>query len=328
MAASRSMSVMRAWRIRYSTPWSRPRAAKRPCAGTRPTADRVGGPAPGRELGPGRRATRALEQRSRTRLTRGDAHGDLASPSSAPIIRHRFAATRRGVLVPRPRSVATAAPSHGSATQGRPGRRRPSVDRAHRRGELEEAHEVRACGRGARPPRSSSSVPAVAVGPGARTLKIGIYVPAVRQLPGERRPGPRRRAAGHQGGQRRRHRQGLHARGAILDHAVNGQYDAQQGAKDMTTLVSDSGRHRASSARSTRPSQGPDPDLNEAGLLQCSPGEHEPRPDQGRRRQAASRQEPGQDQLRPRRHHGRHPGPGGRAVRVPGPRPQERRDHR
>src|SRR4029079_15708907 len=25
----------------------------------------------------------------------------------------------------------------------------------------------------------------------------------------------------------------------ILDHSVNGQYDAQQGAKDMTTLVSD-----------------------------------------------------------------------------------------
>ena len=37
----------------------------------------------------------------------------------------------------------------------------------------------------------------------------------------------------------------------ILDHSVNGQYDAQQGAKDMTTLVSDSAV-MASSARSTR----------------------------------------------------------------------------
>ena len=62
----------------------------------------------------------------------------------------------------------------------------------------------------------------------------------------------------------------------ILDHAVNGVHDPQQGAKDMTTLVSDTqvvgvvGPFNSSVAKVQIPIS------NEAGLLQCSPANTNP----------------------------------------------------
>jgi branched-chain amino acid transport system substrate-binding protein len=62
----------------------------------------------------------------------------------------------------------------------------------------------------------------------------------------------------------------------ILDHAVNGTHDPQQGSKDMTTLVADStvvgvvGPFNSSIAKVQIPIS------NEAGLLQCSPANTNP----------------------------------------------------
>jgi len=62
----------------------------------------------------------------------------------------------------------------------------------------------------------------------------------------------------------------------ILDHAVNGIHDPQQGSKDMTTLVSDAtvvgvvGPFNSSIAKVQIPIS------NEAGLLQCSPANTNP----------------------------------------------------
>ena len=62
----------------------------------------------------------------------------------------------------------------------------------------------------------------------------------------------------------------------ILDHAVNGIHDPQQGAKDMTTLISDAtvvgvvGPFNSSVAKVQIPIS------NEAGLLQCSPANTNP----------------------------------------------------
>lgn len=62
----------------------------------------------------------------------------------------------------------------------------------------------------------------------------------------------------------------------VLDHAVNGVHDPQQGAKDMTTLVADPtvvgvvGPFNSSVAKVQIPIS------NEAGLLQCSPSNTNP----------------------------------------------------
>jgi branched-chain amino acid transport system substrate-binding protein len=62
----------------------------------------------------------------------------------------------------------------------------------------------------------------------------------------------------------------------ILDHAVNGQYDAQQGAKDMTTLVSDSSVVGVIGPFNSAVAKVQIPISNEAGLLQCSPANTNP----------------------------------------------------
>jgi branched-chain amino acid transport system substrate-binding protein len=62
----------------------------------------------------------------------------------------------------------------------------------------------------------------------------------------------------------------------ILDHAVNGQYDAQQGAKDMTTLVSDSSVTAVIGPFNSAVAKVQIPISNEAGLLQCSPANTNP----------------------------------------------------
>ena len=114
----------------------------------------------------------------------------------------------------------------------------------------------------------------------------------------------------------------------ILDHSVNGQYDAQQGAKDMTTLVSDSAVMAVVGPFNSAVAKVQIPISNQAGLLQCSPANTNQDLTKGDPAQAAPVCESGQDQLHPRRHDGRHPGPGGRAVRVQRPRSQGRRHRR
>ncbi|MFI5225651.1 MAG: branched-chain amino acid ABC transporter substrate-binding protein [Candidatus Limnocylindrales bacterium] len=62
----------------------------------------------------------------------------------------------------------------------------------------------------------------------------------------------------------------------ILDHSVNGQYDAQQGAKDMTTLVSDSAVMAVVGPFNSAVAKVQIPISNQAGLLQCSPANTNP----------------------------------------------------
>ena len=57
----------------------------------------------------------------------------------------------------------------------------------------------------------------------------------------------------------------------ILDHSVNGQYDAQQGAKDMTTLVANSSVMAVVGPFNSAVAKVQIPISNAAGLLQCSP---------------------------------------------------------
>jgi branched-chain amino acid transport system substrate-binding protein len=62
----------------------------------------------------------------------------------------------------------------------------------------------------------------------------------------------------------------------ILDHSVNGQYDTQQGAKDMTTLVSDSAVMGVVGPFNSAVAKVQIPISNAGGLLQCSPANTNP----------------------------------------------------
>jgi len=64
--------------------------------------------------------------------------------------------------------------------------------------------------------------------------------------------------------------------GNVLDHAVNGQYDAQQGAKDMTTLVSDAAVMGVVGPFNSAVAKVQIPISNQAGMLQCSPANTNP----------------------------------------------------
>ncbi|HYN48318.1 MAG TPA: branched-chain amino acid ABC transporter substrate-binding protein [Candidatus Nanopelagicales bacterium] len=62
----------------------------------------------------------------------------------------------------------------------------------------------------------------------------------------------------------------------VLDHAVNGVHDPQQGAKDMTTLVSDAGVVGVVGPFNSSVAKVQIPISNEAGLFQCSPANTNP----------------------------------------------------
>ena len=62
----------------------------------------------------------------------------------------------------------------------------------------------------------------------------------------------------------------------VLDHAVNGVHDPQQGAKDMTTLVSDAAVVGVVGPFNSSVAKVQIPISNEAGLLQCSPANTNP----------------------------------------------------
>jgi len=63
---------------------------------------------------------------------------------------------------------------------------------------------------------------------------------------------------------------------SVLDHAVNGVHDPQQGAKDMTTLVSDPAVIGAVGPFNSSVAKVQIPISNEAGLFQCSPANTNP----------------------------------------------------
>lgn len=63
---------------------------------------------------------------------------------------------------------------------------------------------------------------------------------------------------------------------SILDHSVNGQYDAQQGAKDMTTFASDTSVMAVVGPFNSAVAKVQIPISNQAGLLQCSPANTNP----------------------------------------------------
>jgi len=62
----------------------------------------------------------------------------------------------------------------------------------------------------------------------------------------------------------------------VLDHSVNGVHDPQQGAKDMTTLVSDPAVMAAVGPFNSSVAKVQIPVSNEAGLFQCSPANTNP----------------------------------------------------
>ena len=62
----------------------------------------------------------------------------------------------------------------------------------------------------------------------------------------------------------------------VLDHSVNGVHDPQQGAKDMTTLVSDAAVMAVVGPFNSSVAKVQIPVSNEAGLLQCSPANTNP----------------------------------------------------
>lgn len=62
----------------------------------------------------------------------------------------------------------------------------------------------------------------------------------------------------------------------VLDHAVNGIHDPQQGAKDMTTFVSDAAVVAVIGPFNSSVAKVQIPVSNEAGLLQCSPANTNP----------------------------------------------------
>jgi len=62
----------------------------------------------------------------------------------------------------------------------------------------------------------------------------------------------------------------------VLDHAVNGVHDPQQGAKDMTTFVADTAVVAAVGPFNSSVAKVQIPISNDAGLLQCSPANTNP----------------------------------------------------
>jgi branched-chain amino acid transport system substrate-binding protein len=63
---------------------------------------------------------------------------------------------------------------------------------------------------------------------------------------------------------------------SVLDHAVNGVHDPQQGAKDMQTLASDTAVVGVVGPFNSSVAKAQIPVSNEAGLLQCSPANTNP----------------------------------------------------
>lgn len=64
--------------------------------------------------------------------------------------------------------------------------------------------------------------------------------------------------------------------GDVHDHAVNGQYDAQQGAKDMTAMVADASVMAVVGPFNSAVAKVQIPISNQATLLQCSPANTNP----------------------------------------------------
>ena len=266
---------------------------------------------------PGRRATR-LEQPSRGDW-RSMRRENLASATPVLMIRHRSAASRCGAnWVPRP-AFPSPPPRRGLAHSGTISRPRRIGAAGSGRGDIgggvHEASRDRRTGDSL--PRSSSQPPArrdrerrqgrsssasrsrsraARRADGQPTLK-GAQLPSTRST----RPAARR----------------LQGRDSFpLDHAVNGKYNEQQGAQDMQTFVNDPAVIGVVGPYNSAVAKVQIPISNDAGLLQCSPANTNQGLTKPRVRRARPAQEqPREDQLHPRRDHGRHPGPGHGGVR-------------
>jgi branched-chain amino acid transport system substrate-binding protein len=70
--------------------------------------------------------------------------------------------------------------------------------------------------------------------------------------------------------------EGYTVEASVLDHAVNGVHDPQQGAKDMTTFVSDDAVVAVVGPFNSSVAKVQIPISNEAGLFQCSPANTNP----------------------------------------------------
>src|SRR5690349_19231302 len=113
-------------------------------------------------------------------------------------------------------------------------------------------------------------------GGGGKTLKIGITLPlsgSSLASAGPARDGAllaikEANAAGTV--------KGYTLEASVLDHAVNGQYDAQLGAQQMTTFASDSSVLAVVGPFNSAVAKVQIPISNEAGLLQCSPANTNP----------------------------------------------------
>ena len=123
---------------------------------------------------------------------------------------------------------------------------------------------------------STSSSAGASGGTGGQTLKIGITFPlsgSSLASAGPARDGAllaikEANAAGTV--------KGYTLAGDVHDHAVNGQYDAQQGAKDMTAMVADPTIMAVVGPFNSAVAKVQIPISNQAGLLQCSPANTNP----------------------------------------------------
>ncbi len=92
------------------------------------------------------------------------------------------------------------------------------------------------------------------------------------------------------------------------DDAVNGKHNADQGAKNMSTLANDAEVMFVVGPYNSSVAQAEIPVSNAAGLMQCSPANTAVGLTKGDDAGKAPVDEPGQDRLRPRRDHRRQPG--------------------
>ena len=166
----------------------------------------------------------------------------------------------------------------------------------------------------AAPHRARQPAAASVAAPNEGELKLGVALP----LPGQRPPAASRPSRARSSRPDAANAAGGNAsssthQGRLLDHAVNGVHE-QQGAADMNLRRRPEGHRRRRPAQLDR-REGPDPDHERGRPAPVQPGQHQRGPDQaGVRRARHPQGEPGQDQLHPRRRHGRHPGPGRCAV--------------
>jgi len=111
-----------------------------------------------------------------------------------------------------------------------------------------------------------------APGSGGKTIKIGITLPLSGSAAASAEPARK----GAELAIKEFTLSGYTVQVTVLDHSVNGVHDPQQGAKDMTTLVSDASVVGVVGPFNSSVAKVQIPISNEAGLVQCSPANTNP----------------------------------------------------